>query len=57
MRHALAYETVGFCQSCGEALTSRDVLGTGQARLCPACWEAGKRQNVRQVETYPVQVR
>jgi formylmethanofuran dehydrogenase subunit E len=42
MRHALAYETVGLCQACGEALTSRDVLETGQARLCQDCWEAGR---------------
>ena len=57
MRHALAYETVGLCQSCGEALTSRDVLATAQARLCPTCWEAGKRQSVREVETYSAHIR
>jgi formylmethanofuran dehydrogenase subunit E len=39
MRHALAYESVGFCQLCDEPLTSRDVLETGQARLCPECYD------------------
>lgn len=39
MRHALAYESVGSCQICDEPLTSRDVLETGQARLCPACYQ------------------
>lgn len=44
MRHALAYETVGLCQACGEPLTSRDVLQTGQARFCPECVESSKKQ-------------
>lgn len=43
MRHALAYESVGLCQVCEEALTSRDVLETGQARLCPDCWHSESR--------------
>lgn len=53
MRHALAYESVGLCQACDEALTSRDVLETGQARLCPACYENGTKQPTRR----PVVVR
>lgn len=43
MRHALAYESVGTCQVCEEPLTSRDVLETGQARLCPTCWGANSK--------------
>ncbi len=53
MRHALAYEAVGFCQSCGDALTSRDVLETGQARLCPTCWDDGRKLANKQIESAP----
>lgn len=48
MRHALAYEAVGLCQSCSEPLTSRDVLQTGQARLCPTCWESSRKVAFKQ---------
>jgi formylmethanofuran dehydrogenase subunit E len=50
MRHALAYEAVGLCQSCSEPLTSRDVLETGQARLCPTCWETSRKMTSKQEE-------
>lgn len=57
MRHALAYESVGVCQSCGDGLTSRDVIETGQARLCPECWDMGRKLAARQVEAEPAVVR
>lgn len=57
MRHALAYETVGLCQVCEEPLTSREVLETNQARLCPDCWAVGRRQSLRQTESFSVNVR
>lgn len=52
MRHALAYEAVGLCQSCSEPLTSRDVLETGQARLCPTCWDASRKVASKQEESH-----
>ncbi|MCY0877674.1 MAG: hypothetical protein OWU84_01835 [Firmicutes bacterium] len=50
MRHALAYESVGYCQICDEPLTSRDVIETGQARLCPVCWEQTTKVAWRETE-------
>lgn len=38
MRHALASDVVGYCQHCDEALTSRDIIMTGQAKVCPDCF-------------------
>jgi len=49
MRHALAYESVGYCQICDEPLTSRDVLETGQARVCPSCWDANSKLSRKRV--------
>ncbi|MCY0879534.1 MAG: hypothetical protein OWU84_11410 [Firmicutes bacterium] len=40
MRRMLWADSVGTCQVCGELLTSRDILETGQARLCSTCLEA-----------------
>lgn len=40
MRHAVALDVVGYCQVCEEPLTSRDIIATGQAKVCPECFEA-----------------
>lgn len=57
MRHALAYESVGYCQICDEPLTSRDVLETSQARLCPECYEVSSRVAFRQAEATGLEAR
>lgn len=57
MRHALAYESVGTCQICEEPLTSRDVLETGQARLCPDCWETSTKGVWSRREFSPLEAR
>ncbi len=57
MRHALAYESVGYCQVCDEPLTSRDVLETGQARLCPDCFEGTIKFSWRKTESRSLEAR
>jgi hypothetical protein len=50
MRHALAHEIVGYCQICDEALTSRDVLETGQAKFCPDCYHLNSRNEIEELQ-------
>ncbi|MCY0900198.1 MAG: hypothetical protein OWU33_14980 [Firmicutes bacterium] len=40
MRRMFGDDSVGACQICGELLTSRDILQTGQARLCSVCFDS-----------------
>lgn len=37
MRHVAVGEDIASCQQCGSVLTSRDVLQSGQGRLCLDC--------------------
>lgn len=49
MRHSKNDDAVGFCQTCGDALSVHDVLVTGQAKVCTACWDS-ERSHGRSTE-------
>lgn len=57
MRHALAHDLVGYCQVCDEPLTTRDVLETGQARLCPECWDSNSKLSWKNTQATPLEAR